>query len=151
MRSLPLARAPESQLTAEQSSTGRHWNSPKKIPYIQRQRRSHTETCFCCFYGKADLQTSSLHHSWKSCTPVFSLLMETRPRIFILSEETSSSISMPGIWWEMSGAEQMPTNKDNYYSPLSISMIPEQDLEVLGLSNFSGIWNPSILWEIATF
>ena len=28
--SLPLARAPESQLTAEQSSTGRHWNSPKR-------------------------------------------------------------------------------------------------------------------------
>ena len=32
--SLSLARAPESQLTAEQSSTGRHWNSPKKIPHI---------------------------------------------------------------------------------------------------------------------
>ena len=41
--SLPLARAPESQLTAEQSSTGKHWNSPKKIPHIQRQRRSHNE------------------------------------------------------------------------------------------------------------
>ena len=27
MLSLPLARTPESQLTAEQSSTGRHWNS----------------------------------------------------------------------------------------------------------------------------
>ena len=40
---LPLARAPESQLTAEQSLTGRHWNSPKKIPHIQRQRRSHYE------------------------------------------------------------------------------------------------------------
>ena len=37
-------RAPESQLTAEQSSTGRHWNSPKKIPHIQRQRRSRNET-----------------------------------------------------------------------------------------------------------
>ena len=35
--------APESQLTAEQSSTGRHWNSPKKIPHIQRQRRSPSE------------------------------------------------------------------------------------------------------------
>ena len=33
--SLPLARAPESQLAAEQSSTGRHWNSPKKIPHSQ--------------------------------------------------------------------------------------------------------------------
>ena len=32
MRSLPLARPPESQLTVEQSSTGKHWNSPKKIP-----------------------------------------------------------------------------------------------------------------------
>ena len=41
--SLPLARALESQLTAEQSTTGRHWNSPKKIPHIQRQRRSHSE------------------------------------------------------------------------------------------------------------
>ena len=30
--------------TAEQSSTGRHWNSTKKIPYIQRQRRSRNET-----------------------------------------------------------------------------------------------------------
>ena len=43
MHSLPLARALESQLTAEQSLTGRRWNSPKKIPYIQRQRRSHNE------------------------------------------------------------------------------------------------------------
>ena len=41
--SLPLARAPESQLTAEQSSTGRYWNSPKKIPHIKRQRRSYNE------------------------------------------------------------------------------------------------------------
>ena len=30
-RALPLARAPVSQLTAEQSSTGRHWNSPTKV------------------------------------------------------------------------------------------------------------------------
>ena len=29
---LPLARALESQLTDEQSSTGRHWNSPKRYP-----------------------------------------------------------------------------------------------------------------------
>ena len=42
--SLPLARTPESQLAAGQSSTGRHWNAPKKIPHIQRQRRSHNET-----------------------------------------------------------------------------------------------------------
>ena len=42
--SLPLARAPESQLTAEESSKRRHWNSPKEIPHIQRQRRSHNET-----------------------------------------------------------------------------------------------------------
>ena len=42
--SLPLARTLESQLTAEQSSTGRHRNSPKKIPHIIRQRRSHSET-----------------------------------------------------------------------------------------------------------
>ena len=34
---LPLAKAPESQLTAEQSSTGGHWNSPKKMPHIQGQ------------------------------------------------------------------------------------------------------------------
>ena len=34
---LPLARAPESQITAEQSSTGRHWNTPKKIPHIKRE------------------------------------------------------------------------------------------------------------------
>ena len=38
MLSLPLASTPESQLAAGQSSTGRHWNSPKKIPHIQRQR-----------------------------------------------------------------------------------------------------------------
>ena len=44
VHSLPLARAPESQLTAEQSLTGGHWNSLKKIPHIQRQRRSHNET-----------------------------------------------------------------------------------------------------------
>ena len=41
--SRPLARTPDSQLTAEQSLTGRHWNSPEKIPHIQRQRRSHNE------------------------------------------------------------------------------------------------------------
>ena len=40
----PLARTPESQLAAGQSSTGGHWNSPKKIPHIQRERRSHNET-----------------------------------------------------------------------------------------------------------
>ena len=43
VRSLPLARASKSQLTFGQSSTGRHWNSPKKIPHIQRQKRSHSE------------------------------------------------------------------------------------------------------------
>ena len=43
-RALTLARALKSQLTAEQSSTGRHWNSPKKITDIQRQRRSRNET-----------------------------------------------------------------------------------------------------------
>ena len=43
MFSLPLARTPESQLAAGKSSTGRHWNSPKKIPRIQRQRRSYSE------------------------------------------------------------------------------------------------------------
>ena len=43
MLSLTLARTPKSQLTAEQSATGRHWNSPKKIPHIQTQRRSHNE------------------------------------------------------------------------------------------------------------
>ena len=36
-------RTPESQLTAEQSLTGGHWNSLKKIPHIQTQRRSHSE------------------------------------------------------------------------------------------------------------
>ena len=44
MCSLPLAGALESQLTAEKSLRGRHWNSPKKIPHIQRQRRSHNQT-----------------------------------------------------------------------------------------------------------
>ena len=43
MHSLLLVRAPESQLTAEQSSTRGHWNSPKKIPHIQGQGRSHNE------------------------------------------------------------------------------------------------------------
>ena len=32
MCSLPLKRALESQLTAEQSVTRRHWNSPKIYP-----------------------------------------------------------------------------------------------------------------------
>ena len=40
----PSCETPESQLTAEQSSRGGHWNSPKKIPHIQRQRKSHSET-----------------------------------------------------------------------------------------------------------
>ena len=43
MLSLPLVRTPESQLAAGPSSTGRHWNSPKKITHIQRQRRSQNE------------------------------------------------------------------------------------------------------------
>ena len=43
MLSLPLVRTPESQLAAGQSSTGRHWNLPKKIPHIERQRRTHNE------------------------------------------------------------------------------------------------------------
>ena len=37
------AGTPESQLAAGQSLTGRHWNSPKKILHIQKQRRSHNE------------------------------------------------------------------------------------------------------------
>ena len=41
--SLSLVRTPESQLAAGLSSTGRHWNSPKQIPHIQRQRTSHNE------------------------------------------------------------------------------------------------------------
>ena len=41
---LPLARAPESQLAAGQSSTGRHWTSPRRIPHVQGQRKSHSET-----------------------------------------------------------------------------------------------------------
>ena len=41
--SLSPARAPRSQLAAGQSSTGGHWNSPKKIPNVQGQRRSQTE------------------------------------------------------------------------------------------------------------
>ena len=44
MLSLPLTRAPESQLTAERSSKGGHWNSPKKMPDVQGQGRSHNET-----------------------------------------------------------------------------------------------------------
>ena len=43
VHSLPLVRAPESQLTAKQSSTRRHWNSPKKIPHIQREKRSEVK------------------------------------------------------------------------------------------------------------
>ena len=40
MLSLPLARAPESQLTAEQTSTGRHWNSPKEdTPHPKTKER----------------------------------------------------------------------------------------------------------------
>ena len=58
MPSLPLVRAPEPQLTAEQSSTERHWNSPKKIPHIQRQRRSHSE-----MVGGAQSQIKS-HNHW---------------------------------------------------------------------------------------
>ena len=42
--SLPLARAPESQLAAGQSLTGRPWTSPRRIPHVQEQRRSHSET-----------------------------------------------------------------------------------------------------------
>ena len=42
--SLPLARAPESQLAAGQSSTGRPWTSPRRTPHVQGQRRSHNET-----------------------------------------------------------------------------------------------------------
>ena len=44
MLSLPLVRTLESRLAAGQSWTGRHWNSWRKMPHIQRQRRSHNET-----------------------------------------------------------------------------------------------------------
>ena len=44
MLSLPLARAPESQLAAGQSLTGRPWTSPRRTPHVQGQRRSHSET-----------------------------------------------------------------------------------------------------------
>ena len=40
----PSCEASESQLTAEQLSTGKQWNSTGKIPHIQRQRKSHNET-----------------------------------------------------------------------------------------------------------
>ena len=39
------ARAPKLQLAVEQTTTGRHWNPPKKrYPHIQRQRRRLNET-----------------------------------------------------------------------------------------------------------
>ena len=38
--SLPLVRTPESQLTAEQSLTGRHWNSPKIYPASKDKREA---------------------------------------------------------------------------------------------------------------
>ena len=41
---LPLARAPESQLAAGQSLTGKPWTSPRRIPHVQGERRSHSET-----------------------------------------------------------------------------------------------------------
>ena len=55
MLSLPLSKTLESQLTAEQSLTGRHWNSPKKIPHIQRQRRSHNQTVERSYHNKIKL------------------------------------------------------------------------------------------------
>ena len=41
--SLPLMKTPKLQLTAEQPSTKIGWKLPKKVPYPQRQRRSHIE------------------------------------------------------------------------------------------------------------
>ena len=60
--SLPLARTPESQLAAGQSSTGRHWNSPKKIPHIQRHRRSHSEMCTA--RGAIAIKSNPIHAGW---------------------------------------------------------------------------------------
>ena len=57
MLSLPLARTPASQLAAGQSLTGRHWNSRKKIPHVQVQRRSHNKTV-----GEAHSKIKS--HNW---------------------------------------------------------------------------------------
>ena len=43
MLSLPLEGTLEPQLTAEQSSTGSHWNSPRKIHHkIQHHQTSST-------------------------------------------------------------------------------------------------------------
>ena len=39
MHSSPV-RTPKSELAAKQSSTGECWIPPKKIPHVQRQRRS---------------------------------------------------------------------------------------------------------------
>ena len=45
MHSFPPARAPKSQLAIEQPLTGGCWNlQEKKIPHIQSQRRSCSET-----------------------------------------------------------------------------------------------------------
>ena len=44
VRSPLLARAQESQLTAEQPPTEKCWNLPKRILYTKRQKRDHSET-----------------------------------------------------------------------------------------------------------
>ena len=44
VHSSPLVRTPKLQLAAEQPLTGECWIPPKKIPHVQRQRRSPSKT-----------------------------------------------------------------------------------------------------------
>lgn len=80
-------------------------------------------------------------------TPYF-LLKELRPRLFLLLDVVIH-IHARDLVGNVATC-RANANNDSYYSPLSIA-IPEGDLELPSLSNFIGIWNPCISWEISTF
>ena len=67
MSSPLLTKTPKSQLTAEQPSTEKCWNLPKKIPDIRRQGRSHNETVGG--YSQIPYPTGGLPKNWKIIIP----------------------------------------------------------------------------------
>ena len=72
----PLVRTPESQLTAEKSWTGRHWNSPKKVPHMQRQRRSHNEMVGG---GAITIKSNPITAGWVTHKPENTYTTEVHP------------------------------------------------------------------------
>ena len=95
MHSFPLAISPESQLTAEQSLTGRHWNSPEKIPHVQRQRRSCNETVG----GAHSIKSNPITAKW--VTHKLEKIIQQKSTQWSEGSEPQIRLRNLGVWqWE---------------------------------------------------